>query len=112
MSEIDQWLESQEFQITLDAEGKIIDFLEEDKSRPNTPEERIRQKMGQILYYEFNYPKESMAFERHINMGREKKRADIVIYSSAEAKATEDQGQILLIAETPKRQQKRLMMDS
>lgn len=100
MSEIDQWLESQEFQITLDAEGKIIDFLEEDKSRPNTPEERIRQKMGQILYYEFNYPKESMAFERHINMGREKKRADIVIYSSAEAKATEDQGQILLIAET------------
>lgn len=100
MSDIDQWLESQDFQITLDAEGKIIDFLEDTKSRPNTPEERIRQKMGQILYYEFNYSKDCMAFERHINMGREKKRADIVVYSSPTARANEDQGQIVLIGET------------
>lgn len=100
MSDIDQWLESQDFQITLDAEGKIIDFLEDAKSRPNTPEERIRQKMGQILYYEFNYSKDCMAFERHINMGREKKRADIVVYSSPTARANEDQGQIVLIGET------------
>lgn len=99
MSDIDQWLESQEFQITLDAEGKIADFLEVEKSRPNTPEERIRQKMGQILYYEFSYPKDTMAFERPINMGREKKRADIVVYESAEARAADDQGKILLIAE-------------
>ena len=100
MSDIDQWLESQDFQITLDAEGKIIDFLEDTNSRPNTPEERIRQKMGQILYYEFNYSKDCMAFERHINMGREKKRADIVVYSSPTARANEDQGQIVLIGET------------
>lgn len=100
MSEIDQWIDSQEFQITLDAEGKIIDFLEEDKSRPNTPEERIRQKMGQILHYEFNYPKENIAFEHHINMGREKKRTDIIVYDSPEAKADRDQGKIALIAET------------
>lgn len=99
VSDIDQWLESQEFQITLDAEGKIIDFLDETKSRPNTPEERIRQKMGQILHYEFNYPKNCMAFEKHINIGREKKRADIVVYSSSTARANEDQGQIVLIGE-------------
>lgn len=111
MSEIDQWLESQEFQITLDAEGKIIDFLEEDKSRPNTPEERIRQKMGQILYYEFNYPKESMAFERHINMGREKKRADIVSIPLLKRKPLKIRARFCLLLK-PKRQQKRLMMDS
>lgn len=100
MADIDQWLDSQEFQIALDGDGKIIDFLEPEKSRPNTPEERIRQKMGQILHHELNYPKENMAFERHINMGREKKSADIVIYSSAEAQAMKDQGRILLICET------------
>lgn len=100
MSDIDQWLESQEFQITLDAGGKIVDFLDESKTRPNTPEERIRQKMGQILCHEFDYSKDCIAFERHISIGREKKRADIVVYSSSTAKATEDQGQIILIGET------------
>lgn len=100
MSDIDEWAESQEFQIALDANGRIIDFLEEGKSRPNTPEERIRQKMGQILHYEFDYPRENIAFEQPINMGRERKRADIVIYESPEAKAERDQGKIALIAET------------
>ena len=28
MAEIDNWIEAQEFQITLDAQGKIIDFIE------------------------------------------------------------------------------------
>lgn len=28
MADIDSWVEAQEFQITLDAEGKIIDYLD------------------------------------------------------------------------------------
>lgn len=99
MTDLDQWVESQEFQINLDGDGKIVDYLESNKTRPNTPEERIRQKWGQILHCEFGYPKKLLAFERHINIGREKKRADIVVYATAEARAAEDQGQILLIAE-------------
>ena len=49
MAEIDSWVEAQEFQITLDAQGKIIDYIDNETRRPNTPEERIRQKMTQIL---------------------------------------------------------------
>ena len=38
MADIDSWVEAQEFQITLDADGKIIDYLDNDIKRPNTPE--------------------------------------------------------------------------
>ena len=43
MADFDNWVEAQEFQITLDAKGKIIDFLDDSLRRANTPEERIRQ---------------------------------------------------------------------
>ena len=49
MADIDSWVEAQEFQITLDAEGRIIDYLDNEVKRPNTPEEHIRQKMIQII---------------------------------------------------------------
>lgn len=62
MAELDQWIESQEFQINLDGEGKIVDYLEPEKTRPNTPEERIRQKWAQILHCEFGYPKKTNCF--------------------------------------------------
>ena len=42
MAEIDSWVEAQEFQITLDSQGKIIDYLDTDVRRENKPEERIR----------------------------------------------------------------------
>ena len=55
MAEFDSWIEAQEFQITLDAQGKIIDFLDPETKRPNTPEERIRQKMAQIIVCELGW---------------------------------------------------------
>lgn len=100
MSEISDWVESQEFQIPLDAEGKIIDFLNPDIHRPNTPEERIRQKTAQLLVRELGYRPEHMSFERSIHLGRERRRADIVIYEDARSSAENDQGQIDLIIET------------
>ncbi len=99
MAEIDNWVEAQEFQITLDAQGKIIDYINNEIHRPNTPEERIRQKMAQILHCEFGYPKSHIGIERSINIGRETKRPDIVIYNSSEACANNDQGNIYIIAE-------------
>ena len=99
MADIDNWVAAQEFQITLDAEGKIIDYINNNTRRTNTPEERIRQKMVQILHREFNYPISNIALERTINIGREIKRADIVIYNSSIACANNDQGNIFLIAE-------------
>ena len=99
MPEFDSWIEAQEFQITLDAQGRIIDFLNEETKRPNTPEERIRQKMGQTIHFELGYPKNLIAFERPINIGREIKRADIVVYKTPEGCAANDQGNIYFIAE-------------
>ncbi|OQB20418.1 MAG: putative type I restriction enzymeP M protein [Firmicutes bacterium ADurb.Bin182] len=99
MPEIDKWIEAQEFQISLDAQGKIIDFFDPDLKRENTPEERIRQKMVQIINHEWGYPKNKIGLERPINIGREIKRADIVVYNSATACSTNDQGNIFFTAE-------------
>jgi len=99
MTEMDRWIEAQDFQINLDGRGKIIDCLDGSVRRENKPEERIRQKMVQILHDELGYPKSLIGLERTINMGRETKRADIVVYNSAEACAQNDQGRIFLIAE-------------
>lgn len=99
MADIDSWVEAQEFQITLDAEGRIIDYLDNEIRRPNTPEERIRQKMVQILHCEFGYPTSHIGIERAVNIGREVKRADIIVYNNATACASNDQGNIQLIAE-------------
>lgn len=38
MADIDKWIEAQEFQITLNAQGKIIDFIDSETLRENTPE--------------------------------------------------------------------------
>ncbi len=83
MITVDEWVESQEFQIRLDAQGKIIDYLDSNVRRENKPEERIRQKTTRILVEEFKYSKEQVALERTIQIGRdETKRADIVTFLS------------------------------
>ena len=97
--EIEKWLEAQEFQVALDEKGRIVDYLEPEKKRDNKPEERVRQKTSHILHEEYGYPKIQMAHERSINIGTDKKRADIVIYDSKEACASNEQGNIVLIAE-------------
>ena len=55
--------------------------------------------MVQIIHFEMGYPKTHIGLERPINIGREVKRADIIVYNSATACASNDQGNIYLIAE-------------
>lgn len=100
METVEVWVESQEFQIQLDSQGKIIDYLDPAVKRENKPEERIRQKTVQILCNDYLYPKDCVALEKGIRMGREEKRADIIIYNSPAAKVHNDQGQIAFIIET------------
>lgn len=45
-----------------------------------TPEEIVRQLYLYKLIHEYGYPVERMELERAITFGREKKRADIVIF--------------------------------
>lgn len=45
-----------------------------------TPEEIVRQLYAMVLIFDFGYPKHRLEFEYPVTFGREKKRADIVIY--------------------------------
>jgi len=86
--------------IRLNADGKIIDFLNPSVARPNTPEERVRQAFGRKLHFDYGYPTELMAFEAPISIGSEEKRADIAIYLSKRAATQRDQSAIRVIIET------------
>jgi type I restriction enzyme M protein len=94
------------FEVELNQEGKIIDFLSGNILEPK-PEEFVRQNYLRILHYEYQYPKNVIAKEIAIYYGsKELKdsegnpvRADIVIYSSAKACREKDQGKIELLVE-------------
>lgn len=82
------------------ADGKIIDFLDSTKARPATAEERVRQVFARRLHYEYGYPKELMAFEVQIQIGADRKRADIALFRSAHGCTARSQADIAIIVET------------
>jgi type I restriction enzyme M protein len=94
------------FEVPLNEDGKIIDFLTEAALEPK-PEEFVRQRYLRTLHYEFQYPKTVLSREVPIYYGRKEiidkegnpVRADIVVYSSAKACSERDQGKIELIIE-------------
>jgi len=52
-----------------------------------TPEEVIRQLYLQVLINDYSYPVERMELEYSVSFGREKKRADIVIFDKQDTRA-------------------------
>lgn len=96
----------QHFEVELNEDGKIVDFLSASVLEPK-PEEFVRQKFLRILHYEYQYPKNVLATETPIHYGskelKDKEgnpvRADIIVYSSAKARIEKDQGKISLVVE-------------
>ena len=87
--------------LRLTTDGRIVDFLDPEKSRPNTPEERVRQVYARKLHYDYGYPKNVMAIEVAIQIGAsERGSADIVIYATEVAAQVRDQSNIRIIVET------------
>lgn len=94
------------FEVPLNEDGKIIDFLVAEPLEP-MPEEFIRQQYLRALHYEYHYPKTVLAREVPVYYGRKQlvdkegrpMRADIVVYSNAKACSERNQGQIELIVE-------------
>ncbi len=86
--------------LRLTTDGRLIDFLDPEQSRPNTPEERVRQHFGEKLHFEYGYPKELMVFEAPISIGSTTRHADIAIYRNVVAAQRRDQAQIRIIVET------------
>ncbi|WP_300781403.1 type I restriction enzyme HsdR N-terminal domain-containing protein [Enhydrobacter sp.] len=95
-----------QFEIEVGEDGKIGDFLSDDRLEP-TPEEFVRQRYLRTLHFEYQYPKTVLAREVPIYYGRKAMvdregrpvRADIVVYSNPVACAQRDQGKIDLIVE-------------
>jgi type I restriction enzyme M protein len=81
-------------------DGRVIDFIDPNTSRPDTPEERVRQTYARKLHYEYDYPKELIVIGAPINIGSEVRYADIVIYHDVFAARRRDQAKIRLIVET------------
>lgn len=69
--------------IKTDKKGKEVYYVKcqiRDKDIKLTDEELVRQLYINKLINEYNYPKEKMELEYNVSFGREKKRADIVIF--------------------------------
>ena len=94
------------FDILLNENGKIVDFLSSIELEPK-PEEYVRQLYLRTLHYEYNYPKSVLAREVPIYYGRSEVkdkegnpvRADIVVYNNPKACKERNQGQIDIIVE-------------
>lgn len=95
-----------QFEILINEEGKILDFLSDVLLTPY-PEEFVRQRFLRILHYEYQYPKSFLAREVSIYYGSKELvdktgnpvRADIIVYKNAKARKNKDQGKIDLVIE-------------
>ncbi len=62
------------------AQGKLLDFIDEQTQREETPEEYVRQEIAKSLVREYHYPKRDIAVEFTLRVGSRKPRADLVIF--------------------------------
>jgi len=60
------------------------------KLRKDTPEENVRQRWARSLVEEYGYSKADMSLEFRIVMGRERKRADIVVFRTGASHVQEN----------------------
>lgn len=94
------------FDVEVNEDGKIVDFLDGTLIHPG-PEEFVRQQYLRVLHYEYQYPKNLLAKEVPIHYGHTELkdragnpvRADIVVYRSAKARRDKNQGAISLVVE-------------
>ncbi|MDH0728116.1 type I restriction enzyme HsdR N-terminal domain-containing protein [Stutzerimonas stutzeri] len=94
------------FEVEINEEGKIVDFLDGTLLVPG-PEEFVRQQYLRILHFEYQYPKNVLAKEVPIYYGSSELkdregnpvRADVVVYRNPKAKRDRNQGAIAMLVE-------------
>lgn len=62
-------------------QGKVLDFIDRQTQREETPEEYVRQEIAKSLVREYSYPKKDIAVEFTLRVGSRKPRADLVIFA-------------------------------
>lgn len=62
-------------------QGKVLDFIDRQTQREETPEEYVRQEIAKSLVREYGYPKKDITVEFTLRVGSRKPRADLVIFA-------------------------------
>lgn len=65
-------------------QGKVLDFIDGQTQREETPEEYVRQEIAKSLVREYGYPRKDIKVEFTLRLGTRKPRADLVIFESSE----------------------------
>ncbi len=76
-------------------QGKLLDFIDGQTQREETPEEYVRQEIAKSLVREYGYPKKDIHVEFVLNLGSRKPRADLVIFATGE-RHTQDRGTLIV----------------
>lgn len=63
-------------------QGKVLDFIDGQTQREETPEEYVRQEIAKSLVREYGYPKQDIAVEFILRVGSRKPRADLVVFAA------------------------------
>lgn len=61
-------------------QGKILDFIDGQTQRRETPEEYVRQEIAKSLVREYRYSKEDIEVEFVVRVGTRKPRTDLVVF--------------------------------
>lgn len=77
-------------------QGKVLDFIDGQTQREETPEEYVRQEIAKSLVREYGYPRKDVKVEFTLRLGSRKPRADLVIF---EADSDHDQANSRIIVE-------------
>ncbi len=77
-------------------QGKVLDFIDGQTQRDETPEEYVRQEIAKSLVREYGYAKKDIALEFTLRLGTRKPRADIIIFPED---AAHSQGTAFIIVE-------------
>lgn len=76
--------------------GKIRCFVT-GKLRKDTPEEHVRQRWARSLVHEYGYPKADLGIEFKIQIGRSRRKADLVIFKH-DAKHVQSEASVVIEA--------------
>lgn len=65
-------------------QGKVLDFIDGQTQRDETPEEYVRQEIAKSLVREYGYPKKDISVEFLLRVGTRKPRADLIVFHDEE----------------------------
>lgn len=63
-------------------QGKVLDFIDGQTQREETPEEYVRQEISKSLVREYGYPKKDITVEFTLRVGSRKPRADLIVFAA------------------------------